>query len=364
MLVGVAMGAAEMAGSDIRPEQRASSPAVRTWIDEALDAAAGRIRAGANSDAEGLLLPILQVNPANRPARYLLGMARFRGGDFVGAEQVFRILVESTPNDANGQYGLGVSLMKLGQLDEAAVALEAALRARPDFAEAQRKLMEVRAGSPSPGSLPQPGSGWTSLAEMLDVRGRPPLDDDALAGNLRWTGRPIPLSLVPAVVAAVVVVLAPRALRALINAVPAGSLRDLLAQFWRLAAAISLPLAVVILTGAAASWLVTRYVLCERRLEVTKGILRRRHVVVWFHEMERQAVVQQTLLEMLVGLGSIVLVTEALLASRAFFGRPPSPGKLVLRGLLVQDAYQLAAVIRRTVLVERRRMIQSFITNR
>ena len=58
-----------------------------------------------------------------------------------------------------------------------------------------------------------------------------------------------------------------------------------------------------------------------------------------------------------------MLVTDALLVSRAS-RRSRSPGRLVLRGLLAQDAYDLAGVIRQAVLVERRRMIQSFITTR
>ena len=328
-------------------------------VDAALNAAGKLIRSKRYASAEAVLTQVLSRDNGHSGAWYLLGMARFRAGDAAGAEQAYRMLVEQAPTNANGHYGLGLALMQLGRRDEAAVAFEAALQARPGFVEAAHRLQQLR-GTATP---PVPDAGWTSLAEMLDVRTRRVLNDDELAGKVRWAGRPFPASTLPGLVAALAaVVLLPRALRLLAEPLAASSQRDTLAQLWRLAEALRLPLIALIPVVSVAWWLARWYAVRDRRLEVTQGVLRRRHVVLWYHDLERQPVVEQTLLDQLLGFASIALETNALLLTRS--ARRSRLGRLYLRGLRHRTATELAAVIRQATLQERRRMIQTFISTR
>jgi hypothetical protein len=73
-------------------------------------------------------------------------------------------------------------------------------------------------------------------------------------------------------------------------------------------------------------------------------------------------VVQQTLLDIVLGLGSIVLTTDAVLVSRA--AKRSRLGQVVLRGLPAGRADQLVGVIRLAMLLERRRMVQNFMATR
>lgn len=325
--------------------------------DETIRMASNHVKDGAYADAEKLLVSLLLEVPSDQTARYLLGMARYRAKDHQGAERAFRALVELTPDHAQGQYGLAVALIDQGRRDEAIPPLESALRARPDFPEAQDRLSEIRAGA-----APPPGSHWTSLAEALDTRSGVPLDDAAMAGVIRWTGRPVALSLTPAALLAAVVLLVPVALIEAVEATPGGWPREGLAQVWRLLSAASIPLALVVLATAGARWFTTVYTVRDRRLEVSRGILRRRHMVLWFHDIERQPIVEQTLVDLVLGMGSVVLITDALLESSA--SRRQRLGRIVLKGLTAQHASRLAELIRQATMMERRRMIANFMSTR
>jgi tetratricopeptide (TPR) repeat protein len=338
------------------PEKPTTGPAGRADPAAEIREASSRIRVGAYAEAEQKLLAVLDLHPGQEGAWYWLGLARFKRRDFAGAEEAFASLLRLQPAHPEGQYGLGVSLYEQGRLDAAGAAIENALRLRPDFAEAERKLRDIRAQAAA-GAPRQP-----SLAETLDVRRGPLPDDETMAGEVRWAGRPSALALIPPAVLAVVVVLAPQALRALVESLPPGPARASMATVWRLAEALALPIALVLITLAAALWFTTLYTLRDRRLEIQRGVLRRRHMVLWFYELERQPIVEQTLIDTLLGLASIVLVTNALLDSKT--AQRSNLGRLQLQGLDEARAFEVAASLRQRMLPERRRMVNTWMASR
>ncbi len=75
-------------------------------------------------DAQRELLAALEIAPDSAKALALLGLAYFRGGRFAEALPVYRRLVASTPGDASYHLNLGLVLLKLGDAEGAAKALE------------------------------------------------------------------------------------------------------------------------------------------------------------------------------------------------------------------------------------------------
>jgi hypothetical protein len=322
------------------------------------DRAAGHIRSGRLAEAQADLAEVLSADPEDRVALMLMGMARFRADDYAGAEQAYRAVVDAAPDDADAHYGLAVSLVRLGRRGEAARSLEAALGVRPGFTQAARRLDELRAAA----TVAVDDDDVASLAQLLDRSKGVRLDDETLAGQVRWRARPLPIAVVQSAVIAVAALGVPPLLRASTEPLPSGSARDMGAALWRIASAASWPFAVVCVGVGVAAWLTTGYVVREHRLEVTRGVLVRRHVVLWFHDIERQPVVQQNLAEQVLGLASVVVVTDALLLSRT--SKRSRLGGLALNGLPAGRAFEFAALLREATLTERRRMIANFISTR
>ena len=331
-------------------------------VGESVLEAEALIRSRDYPEAIQLLTAALVRAPERRDARSALALAHFRSQSYDAAAREYGRLMDSDRSDAYAAYNLGLALQELGRNDEAGSAFESALRARPSFPEAEKRLAALRTGS-------EPA--LRSLAEMLDDRDSPPPDDDVLAGDAIYAGRPMPYLPLSGLVLAILALLAPLFLHQLASSVPAGWFRDFLAWSWHVAAAISLPLVVVLLIVALLAWLNTWMVVRSRRVEVTRGALIRRHLVLWYHESERQVIFRQSFIEMIFGLGSIDIWSGALPGKRRFLpllmGLPntePATGRLHLGSLPVARAQGLARYIRAAVLWERRSMLNTFITNR
>jgi tetratricopeptide (TPR) repeat protein len=123
-----------------------------------------QLRAGRYRDALVVLEDHLQRQPADRAARYLLGMAAAGLGDTDTAVAAFSRNVRDNPQDARSQYGLGVGLRRQGRLQDAARVLETALSVDPQLDHARHELTEVRAEieastyrTPTAARSPRPG---------------------------------------------------------------------------------------------------------------------------------------------------------------------------------------------------------------
>jgi hypothetical protein len=341
--------------------------------------AAGLIKAGRFDDAKRLLERELLRLPTDPQLHYLLGMAAYRSGDTAAALAGFQRAVDADPKNAAALYGLGLTLRHRGQNEAARGAFEAALEADPGLEEARAQLANLPAErSPAYGFSAPPGAGpaaakpgeptvdpeaTASLAELLDARGRPQPDDDTLAGELIWEGQPSPRMVAGAAVGALLLLLLPGLLEDAASGLPSGPARDALAGLWRVASAAALPAAFLLVVLSAASWMTRFYVLRRHRIEVSSGLLRRQHVSVWLHDLERPVAVNQKLWHLALGVATIQLDTTILPAGR---GRRAAgrPGRLLLSGLPNDLAEELSAVIRAESLWQRRRMVQNFVSSR
>ena len=95
-----------------------------------------------------VLEPHVQRHPDDVEAWNLLGLASFESALYPAAESAYRRMLDQAPNDFRAMYGLGITLQKLGRLDEAERCLTATLAANPGFGRATKRLSELQAAHP------------------------------------------------------------------------------------------------------------------------------------------------------------------------------------------------------------------------
>jgi protein O-GlcNAc transferase len=86
--------------------------------------------------ASRLYAAILQSQPRNFHARYLLGFVQFQRNDFAAAERMIAEAIAINPHAPDAFYNRGCALQKLNRNAEALDAFEHALALKPDYAEA------------------------------------------------------------------------------------------------------------------------------------------------------------------------------------------------------------------------------------
>ena len=84
--------------------------------------------------------------PANPGLYFELGVLKYSNKDYNGAGKAFALALQVTPNYANAQYYLGLSLAQLGRLEDARVQFEALIVTNPDSPEVKAILKSLRAG--------------------------------------------------------------------------------------------------------------------------------------------------------------------------------------------------------------------------
>ena len=93
-----------------------------------------------SADRLALLVP-------NNPAIFFeLGLLKYSNKDYNGAAIAFSSALNTTPDYANAQYYLGLSLAQLGLLDDSKRQFEALLKTNPDNEEVKLILQELEAG--------------------------------------------------------------------------------------------------------------------------------------------------------------------------------------------------------------------------
>jgi predicted O-linked N-acetylglucosamine transferase (SPINDLY family) len=106
-------------------------------MNEALLANAVRLhQAGNLADAARLYSTVLQTNPRNFHALYLLGFVHFQQGRFPDAVQLIGEAVTINPHAPDAFYNLGCALQPLNRHAEAVAAFDRAIALKPDYAEA------------------------------------------------------------------------------------------------------------------------------------------------------------------------------------------------------------------------------------
>jgi cytochrome c-type biogenesis protein CcmH/NrfG len=101
---------------------------------------------GRLGEAARLYQAILAVQPGHLEALHLLGVVAHQQGDHAQAVALIARVLAGNRNNAMYHANLAEAYRALGRLDEAVVSCRAALRLRPDYAEAG----EVSCHSPTP----------------------------------------------------------------------------------------------------------------------------------------------------------------------------------------------------------------------
>ncbi len=109
-------------------------------IAQALDLAVRHHRAGELAQAEHLYRQILEADPRQVAARHLLGLVAHQRGHNDLAVRHIGAALRLRPDYAEAHNNLGVALLALGRLDEAADAFGQALRLKPGHSEAHNNL--------------------------------------------------------------------------------------------------------------------------------------------------------------------------------------------------------------------------------
>ena len=84
--------------------------------------------------------------PGNPAIYFELGLLKYSIKDYNGAGQAFASALTVAPQYANAQYYLGLTLARLGRLEEAKTYFEGLAVTNPDNKELQTILTSLRAG--------------------------------------------------------------------------------------------------------------------------------------------------------------------------------------------------------------------------
>lgn len=326
--------------------------------------ASGLINAQRYAEAIALLTTAVTNQPQDAEIQYLLGTAHLRGGYPLAARAAFAATIRAVPRHAYAHYGLGLIAKDSGDPAAAARHFQDALDADPQLAPARRHLAELRGGEPTVSAADAPPAPAAhSLAEILDVRDRPRLDEEQMAGAIVWSGRPAIRFMAGSLILAIGFLLLPGFLSETAEGMAPSAGRDGLAALWRLAEAVSWPAALVLIVTGYVRVATRRYVIREHRTDVFAGIINRQHTTIWLHDVERPVIVRQNLWQLALGIASVEIDSTVLRAPRGRrqVGRP---GRLLLSGLPIGFAEDAAGFLRTAVLWERRRMVLTFVSVR
>ncbi|MEU8342476.1 Tetratricopeptide repeat-containing protein [Actinomadura meyerae] len=129
------------AGGD--PGEHAASPGggVYEWYTRGLEL----LRAGSAAAALQLLTRAAEAEPGSHSIREALGRAQFGARQFDAAAESFRGIVEAEPAEDYARFGLGLALSRLGDFAGAVEQLALAAAMRPDNPDYARALRQARA---------------------------------------------------------------------------------------------------------------------------------------------------------------------------------------------------------------------------
>jgi len=109
-------------------------------VQQLLDRALDRHRAGAWGEAEGLYRRAVAMAPAHSGLLFNLGAVREAGGDAAGAAAAYLRAIRCAPDNASAWFNLGNARRALGDHDGSITAYARALAAKPDHAGALGNL--------------------------------------------------------------------------------------------------------------------------------------------------------------------------------------------------------------------------------
>jgi tetratricopeptide (TPR) repeat protein len=103
------------------------------------------LQAGSAAAAEQPLTRAAAAEPASRSVLEALGRAQFEARHYARAKATFTRIIEADPTDDYGQFALGLSAARIGELRTAVEHLALAAAMRPDLEHYGRELRMARA---------------------------------------------------------------------------------------------------------------------------------------------------------------------------------------------------------------------------
>jgi tetratricopeptide (TPR) repeat protein len=117
------------------------SGGVYEWYTRGLEL----LGAGSPAAAVQLLQRAAEAEPSSRSIREALARAQYGSRRFADAADSFRWIVEDNPSEDYALFGLGLSLSRLGDFEEAVEHLALAVAMRPENKHYTNALRHVRA---------------------------------------------------------------------------------------------------------------------------------------------------------------------------------------------------------------------------
>lgn len=112
-------------------------------MTDILARARARHGAGDFAGAAELYRQVVQAQPGHAQATALLALACHQGGNFAEAERWYRQAARLRPEDADLRFKFGLALMSLGRANDAAEQFREASRLRPDLPEVWNNLGNI-----------------------------------------------------------------------------------------------------------------------------------------------------------------------------------------------------------------------------
>jgi tetratricopeptide (TPR) repeat protein len=301
----------------------------------AYDQALTLFRANRFAEARALLEQCVQESPEHIGSRFGLGVCLARLGRTERSVDLLQQVIASAPDHYPARLELIRLLRTTGQLTEAVVECQALLRHDPSNAAARYELaaceMDLRQASmrssvePDAAAASEPDSvavskRLPSLAAVLDGSDELPSPTE-LGGRQEFRGRRPIYSYARLPLAVVLIVVAPAAAASLRSLTPQSDeyyvllpwelvpLTTFLEEGVDLLVLVLIAVGALLIFSAALSSLLTRYVIRERRLEVTQGMWRRSRRIVWYFDVT-EVRFQQTLLLAIFGTGRLMIRSE------------------------------------------------------
>lgn len=127
------------------PAGRSQPPSAA--IQQRLERAIGRHRAGDLGGAQQLYDEVLKERPDQSDALHMLGVLRHQQGDSEGAVVLIRKALQGDPQNASCYINLGAALLRLDRREEAEKTLAEAVRRLPNSPEAHANLAALKEAS-------------------------------------------------------------------------------------------------------------------------------------------------------------------------------------------------------------------------
>ena len=150
--------------------------------DDLLGSARARLEVGEYAEAVAELEAIIEDDPGNSGAHFLLGQAYNQDGDLLKAADEFRTVLALEPDNGAAHHNLGVTFFQLRDPNAAVTEFQAALELDPDDPDTRYQLgatylvLALSAGPPDAELLAQ---ATTEFEAALDMRENMP---EALIG--------------------------------------------------------------------------------------------------------------------------------------------------------------------------------------